>query len=182
MRTDIKVTYDEYCALPEGPPRYQLIDGDLVMSPSANLRHQRILVRLAAALETFVEAKSLGTIAVAPLDVVLSDVTVLQPDVLFVSEKNSNILRKEGVFGAPDLCVEILSPSNRRFDLDIKRHLYARHGVLEYWIIDPDDNTLSCFRLQEDAERPAQIHDSSSKVTSSLLPGFELALNRIFAK
>jgi len=180
-RTDIKITYEHYCALPEGPPRYQLIDGDLVLSPSPNRYHQTVALRLASALSHFVDLKRLGFVGIAPMDVVLTEVDVLQPNVLFVSTSRQSRLRDEGVFGAPDLCVEILSPSNRKLDLGVKRQLYARHGVIEYWIVDPDDTSVSVFHLQDDAEKLSQLN-AAAILTSTLLPGFELKLDRLFAK
>jgi Uma2 family endonuclease len=182
MRTDIKVTYEDYCTLPDGGPRYQVIDGDLVMSPSPTFQHQNITGRIYSALLQYVDAHSAGRVAIAPFDVVLSDVTVLQPDVLYVSKARQSIIRDAGIFGAPDLCVEVLSPNTRKFDTDIKRHLYARHGVIEYWIVDPESNTLTVYRLQDDAEKPTHTHDMNATLTSSLLPAFELSLSRLFAK
>ncbi|HYF51967.1 MAG TPA: Uma2 family endonuclease [Planctomycetota bacterium] len=182
MRTDIKITYEHYSALPEGPPHYQLIDGDLTLSPSPNFHHQELIGTLYFELRAFNTQHKLGVVALAPLDVVLSDVDVLQPDILFVANARKKIIRKEGVFGAPDLCIEILSPSNRKLDLGIKRQLYARHGVIEYWIVDPDDNTVSVYRLQEETEQPRAKLDDRATLTSALLPGFELKLERLFAK
>ena len=181
MRTDIKLTYQDYRALPEGGPRYQLIDGDLVACSSSKFSHQEALGRLAIALHSHIESRAMGTVVIAPFDVILSDVNVVQPDVLFVSRARASILRDDGVFGAPDLCVEVLS-THPELDLNTKRHLYARFGVQEYWIVDPDRKTLHVYRLQENAEAPAHIHDASGLLTSILLPGFELPLDKFFAK
>jgi Uma2 family endonuclease len=182
MRTDIKLTYQEYCALPETGPRYQLIEGDLIMSPAPRFRHQKISGRMYHALQTFLDSNNLGVLSYAPTDVVLSDENVVQPDILFVSNKRLNIIRDEGVFGAPDICVEILSGHHREIDLNVKRLLYARHGVIEYWIVDPDANTLQQYRLQEDATKPLRIFGEKEILQTAILAGFELNLELVFAK
>jgi Uma2 family endonuclease len=182
MRADIKITYEDYLSLPDGGPRYQLIEGELFMSPSPSFRHQAISGRLFAALNTYVQQNGCGITAYAPLDVVLSDENVCQPDVLYISKANSSIIKDEGVFGPPDLCIEILSPHKPQLDLKAKRSVYAKYGVTEYWIVDPDKNTVMQYRLQEDAERPRHLLDQNAILTSVLLPGFELNLARLFAK
>jgi Uma2 family endonuclease len=182
MRADIKITYEDYLSLPDGGPRYQLIEGELFMSPSPSLRHQEIVGRIFFVLRKYAEDRQAGLVAISPLDVVLSDENVCQPDVLFVSKKNSSILKEEGIFGPPDICIEVLSPHKPHLDLKAKRSVYAKYGVTEYWIVDPDKNTVMQYRLQEDSERPRNLLDQSATLTSVLLPGFELNLARLFAK
>ena len=181
VRPDIKYTYAEYCALPETGPRYQLLEGELVMSPAPSLRHQEIVGRLYAALLAFVAPRSLGKVFVAPVDVILSDHDVPQPDVMFVSSGRSAILVAEGIRGAPDLCVEVLSRSTAAQDRGPKRTLYARHGVVEYWIVDPDANTAEIYRLQENAEAPLLKLSSGETLATLLLPEFSLNLRHVFA-
>ncbi|MCZ7643974.1 MAG: Uma2 family endonuclease [Planctomycetota bacterium] len=182
MRTDIKFNYSDYRALPEGGKRYQLIDGELLVSPSPKTRHQELSSRLYMALQVFVSNQKLGRVYYAPLDVILTDEDVVQPDVFFVSAARAAIVREEGVFGAPDLCVEILSKSSREIDRDVKRKLYARHGATEYWIVDPDADLVQLFRLQEDPERPLRACGSGDTLVSPLFPGFELPLGAVFAR
>jgi Uma2 family endonuclease len=183
MRTDIKFTYKEYRVLPDTGPRYQLIHGDLVMSPSPNTRHQTIVANVFAALYGFVKAQNLGRTLIAPLDVILDDENVCQPDVLFVAKSRLTILVPEGVRGAPDLCIEVLSPSRRDLDLEIKRVLYARHGVIEYWIVDPENRTVAIFRLQDDATTPLQILRRNSDLLSTpLLPNFSMSVEAVFSE
>jgi len=182
MRTDIKFTYKEYAALPETGPRYQLIEGELEMSPSPNLRHHRIEARIYGGLKDFVHLHKRGEVFYAPVDVILSDEDVCQPDVFYVSEPRKSILALEGVRGAPDLCVEILSPSNRNLDLETKRVVYARHGVIEYWIVDPENDSITIYRLQENSRTPLRILSSGDALETPLLPGFSLPLAAIFTE
>jgi len=137
----IKVTVSDYMTTPEDK-RYQLLDGELILAPSPTSRHQTILRELSATLHRFVTENWLGQVWFAPLDVVLSDYDVAQPDLLFVSNARSNVITEANIQGAPDLVAEILSPSSVEYDRGYKRTLYGRHGVREYWIVDPEDQTL----------------------------------------
>lgn len=181
MRTDIRFTYAEYRTLPETGPRYQLIDGDLLMSPAPNVRHQTLVMRLGTALHSCVEAHRFGRVWGGPVDVILSDEDVLQPDLVFVSTARAAIVAEEGLRGAPDLCIEVLSPTTRELDLGAKRVLYARHGVTEYWVVDPETSRVAIYNLQQDAARAARQLSGHDVVTTALLPGFALALPTLFA-
>ena len=165
MRTDIKFTYQDLLTLPDTGPQYQLMDGELYkMSPSPTTRHQRIVMRISNALYIFVEPKRLGTIYMAPMDVILSDENVFQPDLLFVSKAREHLVRERGIFGPPDLCVEVLSPSNFDKPMDLKRRLYAKFGVAEFWLVDPATNRVEQFHLQEDVERPAATWTAAGRM------------------
>ena len=179
MSTDIKLTYADYAALPEGA-KYQLVEGDLVMSPAPDRRHQDIVRELTTLLWQCVRKRRLGIVYAAPTDVILSDEDVVQPDVLFVSNARKSLLALEGVRGGPDLCVEVLSARSRELDCRIKRRLYAKHGVIEYWIVDPDARTVEVYRLQEDAKRPVATFREDDTLTSSMFPGLELRLPELF--
>lgn len=180
-RTPVKFTYAEYRTLPDPGPRYQLIEGELVMSPSPNFRHQAVVANLFGALFAHVKALRLGVVACAPLDVILSEETVVQPDIVFVSLSRRSIIVTEGLRGAPDLCVEVLSGRTEDLDRGAKRLLYSRHGVIEYWITDPERNTVDVYRLQENPAIPVRTLGISDTLASSLLPGFSLALADVFA-
>jgi len=181
MRTDIKFTYAEYRTLPETGPRYQLIEGDLVMSPSPTLYHQRLVGRLHRDLATFVMVHRLGEVFLAPLDVIFDDENVPQPDLAFVSASQINIIAPEGLRGAPALCVEILSPSTADLDTGVKRLLYARYGVQEYWIVSPEEKTITVYRLQENPHTPFRVFGLGDTLTSELFPGWALPLESFFA-
>lgn len=179
-RTDVKFAYAEYSALPETGPRYQLIEGELVMSPSPNLRHQTVVARIFVALFNFVEPRRLGIVRASPLDVILSQEDVLHPDIVYVSNERRMILMTEGLRGGPDLCVEVLSDRTQAIDRGMKRILYARHGVTEYWIVDPETNTVEVYRLQENPSVSARTLTSSDILATPLLPDFSLTLDGVF--
>lgn len=182
MGTMLKMTAEEYLAMPYDGKLYQLIEGELVMSPSPNFWHQEFLTRLLTEMRVFTQKKKLGQTIVAPLDVKLDEANVYQPDIAFVSNSRKSIIRDSGLFGATDLCVEVLSPSNRKYDLNAKRATYARCGVLEYWIVDPDAKTVSVYRLQDDATQPVAVFTEAGTLVSPLLPGFEFSVAALFAR
>ena len=144
-----RATYEDYLNTPD-EVRYELLDGELVMVPSPGATHQRIVMRIAMALQPYVKRMELGEFFIAPFDVVLWDgdeANVVEPDLLFVSTARAGIITEANVQGAPDLVVEVLSPSTESRDRGYKRELYARHGVGEYWLVDPDARTVTVLRL-----------------------------------
>lgn len=176
----VRFTYGDYRLLPENGKRYQLIDGDLRMTPSPTSWHQSVSGRLQFLLTQFLEQRGLGKVFDAPLDVILSDTDVVQPDLLFISTAHRDRIAPEGIQGAPDLVVEILSPSSRDLDLTVKRKLYARHGTIEYWIVDPDARAIALYRLQEAPDRPAATFHAGQTLQSPLLPGLNLVVDDVF--
>ena len=181
VRPLARVTYFEYSSLPETGPRYQLIEGKLVMTPAPSYRHQTVQIRLTVALYNFVEPRGLGIVRSSPLDVILSEDSSPQPDIVYVSAARRSIIVPEGLRGAPDLCVEVLSERTRSMDRLAKRVLYAQHGVTEYWIVDPDANTVDLYRLQDNPNEPTRKLTASEPLTTALLPGFSLDLRAVFA-
>src|ERR1019366_2754225 len=138
MKSATKMTYDLYRLLPEDGKRYELIDGELLMTPAPSPKHQRIVRRLGFQLSSYVEANGLGEVFIAPVDVVFEEHVVVEPDILFVSRERRGMVREEAIHGAPDVVVEILSPSSFYHDLRRKMGLYSQFGVQEYWIVDPE--------------------------------------------
>ena len=176
-----RFTYEDYRTAPPDK-RYELVDGDLVMVPAPNLKHQTVQVRLGERLARFVRENSLGMLFFAPCDVVLSDTDVVQPDLLFVSRDRAHLLAGgDNVRGAPDLVVEILSPATAERDRGYKRALYGKHGVMEYWVVDPSAETVWIHRLQGRALVVAQTLHRGQTLRSSLLPGFGLDLEDVFS-
>jgi Uma2 family endonuclease len=176
-----KFTYEDFRTAPPDK-HYELVDGDLVMVPARNLKHQAVQVRLGERLARFVRENSLGMLFVAPCDVVLSDTDVVQPDLLFVSSGRAHLLSSsENVRGAPDLVVEILSPATAERDRGYKRALYAKHGVAEYWLVDPSAETVWIHRLHDRALVVAQTLRRKQTLRSPLLPGFALDLEDVFS-
>lgn len=165
-------TYDDYRHLPEGAP-YELISGQLVMSPSLTPRHQTIQSNLFYELSRFAREQAGGRVLSAPLDVRLSDTDVLQPDLVYVAKTHLDIIGEHELEGAPDLIVEILSPSTAHKDLTIKKRIYEVHGVAEYWTVDPDQQAVEVFqntddgyvqhvRVVEDGTVPSAVQDDFS--------------------
>ena len=175
------ITRHEYAQIPFGAPNYQLIEGDLVMAPSPGSFHQDIVLNLAAIFRDHLRAHPVGKIYVAPLDTYLSDLNVYQPDLLFIRKENLSIIEEHGVEGAPDLAIEILSKTTSKYDLGIKRTVYARTGVEELWIVDPTKRTLALYRLAENADTPAATYRARQKFASTLLPGLTIELAAVFA-
>ena len=122
----------------------------------------------------------MGHVFFAPTDVVLSDANVVQPDLLFVSRECEHIITRANIQGAPDLAVEIRSPSTAERDLTVKRRLYAEHGVREYWLVDPDAMTLTVLLLGERGYEEAGIYRSGKSFDSTAVAGFSVSLDDIF--
>jgi Uma2 family endonuclease len=179
-RPRIKFTVDDYMSTPEGT-RYQLLDGEMILAPSPITRHQRTLFRLAQAISEFVVAHDLGEVFVAPYDVVFSRHDVAQPDVLFISNERSSIITDANIQGAPDLVVEVLSPGTARYDQGYKRTLYGRFGVREYWLVDPEADTVEVLTTSDRGLVSHAIYQHSDTLTSPLLKGLALSLEQIFS-
>ena len=177
------LSYDDYAAI-DDDRRYQVLEGELVVTPSPNRRHQRLVLRLARALADFADASGTGEAFMAPFDVVLRaerPATVLQPDVMYVTRDRADVVTAANVQGAPDVVVEVLSPSNARLDTVRKYRLYASYGVREYWMVPLEFDRIEVVRLGEDGAfgRPA-LFLPGDMLTSPVLPGFELAIGPLF--
>jgi Uma2 family endonuclease len=180
MRPRIKFTVADYLTAPEDK-RYQLLDGEMILAPAPTTRHQRILRRLAVVLDEFTASHHLGEVFLAPYDVVLSNYDVVQPDILFVSNERARFITAANIQGAPDLVVEILSPATEQYDRGYKRTLYARHGVREYWIIDPDAETVEVLAESDEGLTPVATYGVSETLVSPLLGSLSVALGQIFS-
>ncbi len=156
-----------YRMLPEGTLA-EVINGNLYMSSSPTTNHQRILRRLSTTLSDWVESKKMGEIFIVPYDVYIDEqVHVVQPDIVFIPSSKSVFIQSDGFHGVPDLIVEILSPGNVRHDTEIKKELYERFGVKEYWIVNPDTKEVSGFFY--DGKAYATLGSFTGKITSRLL-------------
>ena len=134
--TKKKYTYQDYLELPDDGNRYEIIEGELVMPPAPYTIHQDICRNIATELTIYTRKMKLGKIYFAPTDVVLSDINVVQPDILFISNENLQIITEKNIKGVPDLIVEIISPSTEYYDLFVKKETYEKSGVKEYWLVD----------------------------------------------
>ena len=180
-KSRIKFTVKEYMTTPDDK-RYQLLDGEMILAPSPTSRHQSILLRLVIPLEQFIATNGLGRVWVAPLDVVLSNTDVAQPDILFVSHTRGEIITEANIQGAPDLVVEILSPSTAQYDRGYKQLLYGRHGVQEYWMVDPDAETVEVLSLGEEGIESQDSYQRGQTLSSPLLEGLSIDLELIFSQ
>ena len=181
--TKPKLTYEDYLNIP-GDDRYELINGELILVGSPNRDHQTVDASLGARLYFFVEDRDLGRVYHAPFDVLLTDpdgsLNVVQPDLIFVSREREDIITLANIQGAPDLLVEILSPSTRRLDMTTKLELYARHGVKEYWIADPEARAIAVMLLQDGQYETVGEYGLQDILTSPTLEGFSVSLDTIF--
>ncbi len=174
------LTVEHYKNLPETGPRYQLIEGDLYMAPAPNRYHQDISRNLEFILLNYLKERPLGVLYDAPFDVYLSETDVFQPDIIVVLNANRHLLTDAGCEGPPDFVVEILSPKTRRLDLENKKRIYARLGVKELWIIDPEPREVLVYRFGENVDEPVERFDESGIGTSPLLPGLAIKLKEVF--
>lgn len=179
MPVDARLTYEDYCLLPNDGKRYEIIDGELFVSPSPAEAHQRAVTNLAYYLVDFMKKHRLGDVYVAPFDVVFSKFDVVEPDLLYISKSRSSILTRANVQGAPDLVVEILSESTANIDRTTKLKLYARFGVREYWLVDPSTQTGAIYRAEEMGLELAQELSPADSLNSPLLRGFSLPLVKL---
>jgi Uma2 family endonuclease len=173
-------TYHDYRELPEGGSRYQLIDGELHMSPSPNLFHQILVGNIHFLISSFLRQHPIGKVLCAPIDVYLTETNVYQPDLVYIANDNASIMQEDGIHGAPDLVVEILSPATRKFDQGLKKRTYARCGVREYWIVDPETERIEVYHFEKSAEEPAATHRKNTSFETILMPGLSVAANMVF--
>jgi len=174
-----KYTYEDYLKTSDDK-QYELIDGELLTTPSPVPNHQRISRKLEFILEKFVTENKLGEIFDAPCDVYLDDENVIQPDILFISLDRLVIIGEKNIQGAPDLAVEIISENSAYKDMVQKKRLYARFGVKEYWVVIPDCEEIEIYILKDNTYRLYKSYNKSDNLESPLLKGLNIALKDIF--
>ncbi|MGD0622831.1 MAG: Uma2 family endonuclease [Thermacetogeniaceae bacterium] len=172
-------TYEDYCKLPEGAP-YQLIGGQLVMTPAPGTYHQLISGKLEHLLMSFNDEKNAGVVLDAPVDVYLGESETYQPDIVFIGRDRKEIIEPGRINGSPDLVVEILSPSTAYYDLRKKFKVYEKSGVKEYWIVDPEEKSVQVFILSNGRFALDQEVGMGAAAHSRLLKGFAVDLESIF--
>ena len=175
----VRYTYADYLLMPDDV-RYELIDGDLILAPAPTTPHQRVLLNLAVSLVSLVGDNGLGEVFVAPTDVYLSDTNVVQPDLLFVAAGRAGIITEPNIHSAPDLVVEVASPSTEDRDRSVKLDLYARYGVAEYWIVQPVAGTVEQLQLEDGVLVVRGRYNRTDALTTPLLPGLRIDLSQVF--
>jgi Uma2 family endonuclease len=180
-----RYTLADYETMPYGPPYYQLIDGELVMSPAPKSFHQTSVMRLSRSLGNFVEKHNAGEVFVSPIDVYFTNTDVYQPDIVFIATERLDIIGEANIQGAPDIVMEMLS-SNAKYDLGRKKNVYEAYGVKEYWIIDTKRKSIDILEnvLEQQTNEfrlSSQTLNGVGTVQSSVLAGFEITLEYVFA-
>jgi Uma2 family endonuclease len=179
----VKLTYEDFLQFPDDGKRHELIDGEHYVTPSPNTKHQWVSGNIFWLLRSYLETHSIGKVFYAPFDVVFSNFDVVEPDLLYISnERAAEVLTSKHVKGTPDLVIEIGSPGTRKRDETIKRRLYERAGVLEYWVVDPELDIIRVYRRRGDSfGRPHELsREAGDVLTSPLLPECELPLAGVF--
>lgn len=170
--------------LPDDGLRHEIIDGVHYVTPSPNLRHQELVLRLGVALANHLEDHpDRGQVFIAPFDVVFSFHDIVEPDVIFVAPDQPDILTAQNIKGTPAMVIEILSPSTRKRDRQIKRQLYERTGVREYWLVDPDADVVTIYRRGDDGSfrvNATLSAEGRASLETPLLPGWSLSAARLF--
>ena len=174
-----RFTYQDYLSLPEGAA-YEILEGDLRMTPAPGISHQCVIGNLYKLLEKYSEEHP-GAVLMAPVDMVLAEDTVLQPDLIFISRERRGIVQERGVFGAPDLVVEVLSPTSLRVDRMVKFRLYGRHGVPELWLVDHAIGLVEIYGLEETGYEKIGQYSGTDEVHSHVLSGLHFTADKVFA-
>jgi Uma2 family endonuclease len=184
-KAQIKFTYEDYKSLPESETkRYELVGGELVMVPSPDPEHQDILGNLFRVLSVHIRRHRLGKVYLAPLDVVLGEgeeAEVVQPDLLYISPQRQDIIAQKEIRGAPDMVVEVLSPSTAQRDRTLKKKLYAKYGIQEYWLVDPEAQTVEVLTLGQRGYERAGLYTKNETLESPLLVGLRIPLDEVFS-
>jgi Uma2 family endonuclease len=179
----VKLTYDDFLLFPDDGKRHELIDGEHFVTASPNTKHQRVVGNLHWMIRSHLQAHPIGEVFLAPYDVVFSNFDIVEPDLIYLSrERAAQVVTPVHVKGVPELVVEIGSPATRKRDEKIKRRLYERAGVTEYWVVDPDLDLIRVYRRSGDRfDRPIELSsEAGDSLRSSLLPGLELTLAAVF--
>ncbi len=180
----VKLTYEDLVALPDDGMRHELIDGEHYVTPAPTWTHQIIAGNLYLLIGNYVRERRVGVVVLAPFDVVFSRYDVVEPDLVYFSTARfKEVVGEKNAQGAPDLAIEILSPSTRRRDETIKRRLYERTAVPEYWVVDPKLEAVKVHRLVEGKyQKAAELSlEDEAVLTTPLLPDLSLPLREIFA-
>jgi Uma2 family endonuclease len=175
--TNIVLTYEDFAALPDNGNRYELHEGELSVSPAPGHWHQRIIGNLFLLLAPHVRASGHGEVILSPFDCIMTDITVVEPDLVYVDEARRRHVSERGLEGSPSLAVEVLSSSSKNIDRRRKMALYAAHDVTWYWIVDPDARTIEAYRLEGRAYRLAGILEGAQP--RALPPFLELLLDPV---
>lgn len=175
----VKFTYEDYKYLPEGAD-YEVIEGKLLMSPPSTTLHQTIILKLAVILNAYALQHG-GHVFVAPLDVLLSDENIVQPDLIFISDERQSNITPADIKGAPDLLIEVISPGTEGRDAKVKRKLYAKYGVREYWLVNPEAKTIEVTANRDGLLETEQVYPQGTTARSVLLAELAVEVSPLFS-
>lgn len=179
-RTGVRFIASDIWDAPDNGKIYEVIDGVLYMTPAPGWFHQTAVAALVALIRNFIRPRKLGKVVTAPIGVVLDEANGVEPDVVFVSTARLSIISERGVEGAPDLVVEVLSPSTAARDRGIKMRRYAAAGVPHYWIVDPVNQTLEAYRLGTNGYELAGVFGAGDIFRPELFPGLEIPIDELW--
>lgn len=174
------LTYWEYTLLPDDGNRYEILEGELQMTPSPKTKHQVVSRNLLVEISLFLKKNKIGKVFGAPYDVILSQDNVVKPDIIFISNDNLKIITEDNVQGSPDLLIEILSPSSQDNDRNKKKVIYETYGVKEYWIVDPDLEVVDVYILKDGKFYLNQHLEKQGELLSSVLKEFRMNIKMCF--
>ncbi len=179
-----KVTYQDYFKI-NNDKRYEVITGDLIMVPAPNTEHQSISRKIEIKLCNLVYSGKLGEVYDAPIDVILDDNNVVQPDIIYIAQENKNIIKEKGIYGPPDLVIEIISPSSKYRDTYIKKDLYESFKIKEYWLVDPKNKNIEIFVLNEKEKyelfSEGFLEEEDKQIVKSrVIETFEIKMDEVF--
>jgi Uma2 family endonuclease len=173
-------TYDDYLELPSDGKTYQIVGGDLYVVPAPTTYHQKVSINIASIIWNYVRKTDWGEVYDAPIDIHFSSTDIVQPDIVCVSRGRLAIIKENGIFGAPDLVVEVLSPSTRSMDAKTKKALYERYGVFEYLLVYPEEKKVESFLLRQGEYRGPKTYLGDEEMETVSIPGLKLDLKEVF--
>ena len=174
------LTYEDYVLLPNDGKRYEILEGELTVTPAPGTKHQTASGNLFVLLAHYIKERDLGKLFHAPIDLILESTSVLQPDLLFVSKVRQQIITERAVEGVPDLVIEILSPGTSRTDRVTKAQIYARYGVPHYWIVDPEQEIIETYLLEANGYRVAATLQGKTPMAAPPFTELEIAAGDVF--
>lgn len=178
----VVLTYEDYCRLPNDGRRYEILEGELAVTPAPTPSHQEILGNLYDPLRGHVRSRRLGKVYLAPIDVILAPTSVVQPDLIFTRAERLSLVSHRGIEGPPDLVVEVLSPTTQAQDRGAKLQLYARHGVPHYWLVDPETRRLEAYELAGTSYRLVAAHSGTGEFAPALFPDLAVPLDALWPR
>jgi Uma2 family endonuclease len=180
--TTTRLTYDDLVKLPDDGKRYEIVDGELFVNAAPVPRHQRIVRILLGKLDRYFEEHGGGEVFPSPIDVVFDSENIAEPDLVVIKSERAKIVGDKNIQGAPNLCIEVLSESTRRLDEIVKRKLYERFGVEEYWVVDPVLELVKIYRQTGAGfQRVAEISvEEGGTITTPLFPGLSIDVATVF--